>query len=101
MNATAMPSNRHPVDQLAQVRATIKVLQEREADLKEEITGLMGAATSVGGSEFIAKLKPNVRKGALDEKKLAAKLGDLTKYRKPETHFSVLTLEARVLEEYV
>lgn len=38
--------NRHPVDELAEVRTTIKRLQEREAELREELLagkcGLIG-----------------------------------------------------------
>jgi hypothetical protein len=39
--------------------------------------------------------KLQTRKGGLDEKKLEAKLGDLTRYRKPDTTFIVLRIEAR------
>lgn len=99
MTAISMPgNNRHPVDQLANVRATIKTLQEREAELKDQIGTMMGAADSLGGDEFIAIQKLKTRKGGLDAKKLEAKFGDLTAYRKKDTTFIELSVEARVME---
>jgi len=92
-------TNRHPVDQLANIRATIKAMQDRETELKEEIGQLMGAADSLGGDEFIAKQTLASRKGGLDEKKLAAKLGDLAPYRKPDTTYITLKVEPRALPE--
>lgn len=102
MNDTPLPgkpgTNRHPVDQLATVRATIKALEARESELKEQISAMMGAADSLGGDEFIARQKLQTRKGALDEKKLEAKLGDLAAYRKKDSTYIVLNVEARVME---
>lgn len=95
---TASGNNRHPVDQLANVRATIKALQEREAELKEEIGTLMGNADSLGGDEFIASQKLQSRKGGLDEKRLTEKLGDLSAYRRPDTSFITLKVEPRAME---
>lgn len=101
MNSEALPvkgTNRHPVDQLADVRAAIKSLQSQEAQLKDEISARMGAADSLGGDQFIALQKLQTRKGGLDEKKLAAKLGDLSAYRKPDSTFIVLSVEPRAME---
>lgn len=90
--------NRHPVDQLANIRATIKTLQEREAELKLEIGQLMGGHDSLGGAEFIARQKLQTRKGGLDEKKLADKLGNLDAFRKPDSTYIVLSVEPRAME---
>lgn len=102
MNDTALSgktgTNRHPVDQLANIRATIKTLQERETQLKEDIGSMMGSADSLGGAEFIARQKLQTRKGGLDEKKLEAKFGDLGAFRKPDTTFIVLSVEPRAVE---
>jgi hypothetical protein len=98
MTATALPSNRHPVDQLAQIRETQKILAEREAELKEEIGSLMGSADSLGGDEFIAFQKLQSRRGGLDEKKLAAAGIDLDQYRRPSSTYIVLTVEPRAQE---
>ncbi len=102
MNAISLPgkpgTNRHPVDQLANIRATIKTLQEREAELKDQIGAMMGAADSLGGDEFIAIQHLQSRKGGLDEKRLAEKLGDLAAYRKPDSTFIVLKVEPRAME---
>lgn len=91
-------TNRHPVDQLAQIRSTIKVLQDRESQLKEEIGSLMGSADSLGGDEFIAFQKLQQRKGGLDEKALKASGIDPDKFRKPASTFITLTIEPRVQE---
>jgi hypothetical protein len=91
--------NRHPVDLLAHTRALIKNLQEREADLKGEVIALMGDRDSLGGDEFLAHLSQKDRKGGLDEKKLADRLGDLSAYRKPGTSYPELRLEPRAVEE--
>lgn len=91
-------TNRHPVDQLAQIRSTIKVLQEREAQLKAEISAMMGAADSLGGDEFIAFQKLQQRKGGLDAAALKKAGIDPDKFRKPASTFIVLTVEPRVQE---
>lgn len=103
MNAISLPgkpgTNRHPVDQLANVRATIKVLQEREAELKDEIGQLMGSADSLGGDEFIASQKLQERKGGLDEKAMKAAGIDVDRFRKPPSTFITLKVEPRVVPE--
>ncbi len=102
MDNTSLPgkpgTNRHPVDQLALVRQTIKHLEEREAELKAEIGALMGSSDSLGGAEFIAFQKLQQRKGGLDEKALAAAGIDPEKFRKPASTFIVLQIEPRVSE---
>lgn len=102
MHDTSLPGNpginRHPVDQLANIRATIKTLEARETELKEQISALMGGADSLGGAEFIARQSLQERKGGLDEKKLTDKLGNLDAYRKPPTTSIVLRIEARAQE---
>ncbi|TPK59059.1 MULTISPECIES: hypothetical protein [unclassified Mesorhizobium] len=102
MNATAMSgkpgTNRHPVDQLAQIRATQKILAEREAELKAEIGAMMGTADSLGGAEFIAIQKLQSRKGGIDEAAMKAAGIDVEKYRKPASTFIVLNVEPRVSE---
>ena len=102
MNSEALPvkpgTNRHPVDQLANIRATIKTLQDREAELKAEIGVLMGERDSLGGDEFIARQELRSRKGGLDEKKLADRIGDLSAFRKSDSTYIVLSVEPRAME---
>lgn len=90
-------SNRHPVDQLGDVRQTIKHLQDREAELKTVIGQIMGTADSLGGDEYIASQALQSRKGGLDEKKLAARFGDLSAFRKPDSTYVVLKVERRAI----
>ena len=101
MNAHAMPGkNRHPVDELADVRAEIKRLSERETELKTTIGTMMADRDSLGGDDFIAFQKLSSRKGGIDEKAVAKALGvdDLTAYRKPAATYITLTVEPRVAE---
>ena len=66
-----MTQNRHPVDQLADVRAEIKNLQEREAQLR---TQLLDKDAHLVGSDFRARV--NTRKQMrLDRKLLEEKFG--------------------------
>jgi hypothetical protein len=97
MNATAL-TNRHPVDELAEVRAKIKNLQDRESDLKETISKMMGGADSLGGEEFIARQMLSERKGSLDEKAMKAAGIDTDKFRKPTTVVMSLRVERREME---
>ncbi len=104
MNGNALPEigrhhNRHPVDQLALVRETIKNLQEREGELKAEVAEAMGTADSLGGSEFIAKQTVSERKGGLDEKAMKAAGVDVDKFRKPSTTVYAIRVERRAFDE--
>lgn len=98
MTAIPTPSNRHPVDQLANVRATIKTLEARETELKQQISLMMGEADSLGGAEFIASQKLSTRKGAIDTD-LMKKAGlDPDRFRKPDTAVYSLVIEPRAQE---
>ena len=103
MNDTALPgkpgTNRHPVDQLGQIRLTIKTLQDREAGLKEEVGQMMGKADSLGGDEYIAFQKLQSRKGSLDEKAMLAAGIDIERYRKSGSTYIVLTTVTREQED--
>lgn len=99
MNATATPVNRHPVDELADVRAQIKELQEKEYTLRVEVSVLMGDNDSLGGDEFIAKQILSNRAGAIDTKALEKAGIDIDKYRKPSTVVYQIRCERRVLED--
>lgn len=96
----APTSNRHIVDQLADVRAKIKALQEHEKDLKEEVGRQMGAADSLGGDEFIASQAISERKGSIDEAKVARKLGveNLDAFRKAPSTVVTIRVESRASE---
>lgn len=93
-----MTSNRHIVDQLADVRAEIKALQTREAQLKEAVSAAMGERDSPGGDEYIARQKVSERKGAIDQKAMKADGIDADKYRKPSVAVYQITVESRVME---
>lgn len=98
MTDTAMSRNRHPVDQLADVRAEIKKLQDREADLKAMISTEMGSRDSLGGDQYIASQVLQERKGAIDEKAMAAAGIDVDQYRKPKSTFIMIKVEPRAME---
>ena len=101
MPDTTLPGNsrnRHPVDQLADVRAKIKALQDTETDLKAQISTEMGSRDSLGGDEFIAFQTLQTRKGAIDEASLKAAGINPDKHRKPSTVSHVLRIERREAE---
>ncbi len=93
--------NLHPVDFLAHVRQSIKALQELEDTLKVDIGKQMGKADSLGGNEYIAFQKLAERKGSIDEKAVAKKLGveNLDSYRKPSSTYITLRVESRAEPE--
>lgn len=93
-----MNTNRHIVDQLADVRAEMKALKAREDELKDAISAAMGSADSLGGDQFIALQKMTTRKGAIDDKALNADGIDPDKYRKPEVTVFSIVVEPRVME---
>lgn len=91
-------SNRHPVDQLALIRETIKNLQERETELKVEVSEMMGTADSLGGDEYLCWRTRSARKGSLDQKALEQEFGDLSRFRKPDTEVLTFRVEKRAEE---
>ena len=70
MPTTAKAQNRHIVDQLADVRAMIKVFEAEERALRDQI--IMSGDTV--GDENVAMLKESVRK-LLDRPALEARFG--------------------------
>jgi|APCry1669192010_1035390.scaffolds.fasta_scaffold07165_4 hypothetical protein len=83
-------TNHHQVDQLVQVRAQIKALQEIEAALKTDISRAIGDGSVLEGDEWIAEQTLSTRKGGLDEAKLVKAGIDVSQYRKADT--TVLTI---------
>ncbi|MCE7028439.1 hypothetical protein [Jiella avicenniae] len=67
-------TNRHPVDELVDVKAKIAELQEREKALKAKIIDMAGERDAVGGDEFIATIALQSRK-TLDRKGLENRFG--------------------------
>lgn len=95
----AASSNMHIVDQLADVRAEIKTLGEREAELKAQISAEMGAKDSLGGDQWIAFQTLSTRKGGIDDKAMKAAGIDVDRFRKADVTVYSLKVERRVLEE--
>lgn len=93
-----MTSNRHIVDQLADVRAEIKALKAREDDLKDQISTAMGASDSLGGDQFIALQKVSTRKGSIDAAALKKAGVDADKFRKADVTVYQILVEPRVME---
>ena len=93
-----MTLNRHIVDQLADVRARIKELQDVEKDLKDQVSTAIGQSDSLGGDEFIAWQTLTERKGSLDEKALKAAGIDTDKFRKAPVAVVTLRVERRVAD---
>ena len=101
MNTTSLPGasqNRHIVDQLADVHEHIRILEERESQLRAEIMVLMGPANSMGGDEYIASIKATSRKGGLDEAAMKAAGIDTDRFRKPSSSVTTLRLERRSMD---
>jgi hypothetical protein len=98
MNVTAMPSNRHPVDELADVREKIKFWKEREDELRGLISEMMGGSDSLGGDEWIARQTITERKGSLDEKLMQADGIDTDRYRKKPSISFTIRVERRAVE---
>lgn len=90
--------NRHIVDQLADVRAEIKALQETEKVLKAAISKMMGSSDTLGGDQYVAIQKTQERKGSLDAEKITAAGLDPEQFRKPATVAFILHVEPRVAE---
>jgi len=69
-------TNRHPVDELAEIRAKKKALDAREAELKELIFDMAGNDRhAVGGDEFICQIR-EVPATRLDRKAVDIVLGE-------------------------
>lgn len=87
-------SNIHPVDELAQIRATLKVLTERENELKTAVSALMGENDSLAGAEHVAFQKLSTRKGAVDAAALAKAAGvSADEFRKPSVAVLQIVVE--------
>jgi hypothetical protein len=99
MPDTTLPVNRHPVDELAEVRAQIKDLEEREKALKTTVSTLMGDRDSIGGDEFIARQTLTERAGSVDTAAMKKAGIDVDKYRKAPTAVVTIKCERRVLED--
>ena len=96
MNDITLPgNNRHPVDQLGQIRETIKALKDRETELKDIVSAEMGGADSLGGAEWIARQALTTRKGAIDAKAMERDGLDPDSYRKPSQAVYTLRTERR------
>jgi hypothetical protein len=98
MNDISLSRNRHPVDQLADVRAEIKRLGDVEADLKAQISTEMGSNDSLGGDQYIAFQQLRERKGGIDEAALKSVGINVDTFRKPATTYIVLSVEPRAAE---
>jgi hypothetical protein len=70
MAVSKVLSNRHPVDQLADVREQIKILKTKEQELRDKIV----AKADFDGDENVARLVVTVT-AALDRKKLEKQFG--------------------------
>lgn len=99
MNALTMPVNRHPVDELADVREKIKALEDIRDALLVEVSVLMGDSDTLGGDEFIARQSITERAGAIDAKAMKADGIDVAKYRKKPSKVYQIRCERRVLED--
>ncbi|SMC41318.1 hypothetical protein SAMN06297251_10297 [Fulvimarina manganoxydans] len=67
-------TNRHPVDELVDVKARIAELTKREKALKEQVIEMIGDRDAVGGDENIATVALQSRK-SLDRKGLEKRFG--------------------------
>lgn len=91
-------TNRHPVDELAEIRNTVKTLKERESELVAQISDMMGDGDSLGGHEYIARQIVSTRKGALDTKLLEKAGVQVDAFRKADVTVYQMRLEPRAME---
>lgn len=98
MNDTATPVNRHPVDQLADLRETMKGLKDFEDDLKAQVSALMGSADSLGGDQYIARQTVSQRAGGIDAEAMKRAGIDVEKFRKPNVTVYSIRCERREQE---
>lgn len=98
MNDHARLVNRHPVDQLAQIREQIRALKDFEASLAKEVSGMMGERDSLGGDEYIARQTISTRKGSIDQKRMAEDGIDVDRYRKEAVNVFSIRVEQRERE---
>ena len=85
--------NVHPVDELAEIRARMKALVERESELKSTISTLMGLDDALFGADHVAFQKMSSRKGAIDADALAKAGVDVDAFRKPDVAVISITVE--------
>lgn len=93
-----MSRNRHIVDQLADIRAEIKALQETEKVLKAAISKKMGDSDTLGGDQFIAIQTLTERAGSIDAKAMKKAGIDVARFRKEPTVVQTIRVEPRVAE---
>lgn len=88
-------TNRHPVDELADVRAEIKRLQEHEAELKSQIIG----TRQMLGNEFEAKLTEVVTE-RVDVPALRKYMGNgIREFLKPSSAITLRIVKREMAEE--
>jgi Toprim domain len=82
-------TNVHPADELSAVREEIKLLQERESELREV---LLAADADLKGDQYTAKIIPGVRE-TLDRKAITEAFGEaaIAPFVKA-THFKTVKL---------
>lgn len=86
-------SNRHIVDELAEVRAQIKALADRETALKAEISAAMGTGDLLIGDDYAAVQKITSRKGAVDTAAMAKAGIDVEAYRRADVTVLSIVVE--------
>jgi hypothetical protein len=87
--------NRHIVDQLADVRAQLKALEEREKDLKAQVSVLIDKSDVAAGDDYQAFHVISERKGGLDDKAMIAAGIDIEKFRKASSIIISIRLSER------
>lgn len=92
-----MTTNRHPIDELADVRAELKRLKAREAELRDVI--LAGGCELVG-DQFEASVR-ETKSERIDVEALRREMGTkaLAPYMRESTTCTIRVVERQVLEE--
>ncbi|MDY8108295.1 hypothetical protein U0C82_03910 [Fulvimarina sp. 2208YS6-2-32] len=93
-------TNRHPVDELVDVKAKMAALAEREKSLKAKIIEMAGERDAVGGDEFIATVALQSRK-SLDRKGLEKRVGKdvVAGFEREGEPYYVVRTAPRAIEE--
>jgi hypothetical protein len=90
-----MKTNRHPVDELGDIRAERAALEAREARARTQVKNLMEAGGRLSGDEYVAEWEVRYRKGQIDPAALRRAGLKPDKFRKPSRKVDVILTDRR------
>lgn len=85
-----MNTNRHPADELGDIRAERMALDAREARVRARVMKLMKAGDHLSGDDYVAKWEVQSWRGQLDARALKRAGLNPDKFRKPTTKVDII-----------